>query len=61
MIDTHLVEKISLKFFFCWVSHTLTRELWQKRVELAGQLLCMLEQQQRVGFRDIATVMSRDF
>jgi hypothetical protein len=33
----------------------LTDQLRQKRAELAGQFLQVLESQQKVGFRDIVT------
>ena len=52
----HLVEKIGFKnYFLRWVPHMLTEELRQKRVELAQQLLELLERQRRVKFRDIVT------
>jgi hypothetical protein len=55
-IYSHLVEKIGLKnFLLCWVPHTPAGQLRQKRVKLAGQILQVLEGQQRVGFCDIAT------
>jgi ribosomal protein L28 len=44
MIYTHLVEKTSRKFFPLVSPRTLTSELRQKRVELAGQLLRVLDQ-----------------
>jgi hypothetical protein len=51
-----LAEKLNFKvLFLCWVPHTLINELGQKRVELARQLFRLLEQQQKVGFRDIVT------
>jgi chemotaxis methyl-accepting protein methylase len=37
------------------VPRTLTSELRQKRAELTGQLLRVLEQKQRVGFYEIVT------
>jgi hypothetical protein len=49
------VEKIDLKFFLRWFPHILASELRQKRVEFTGQSLRILEQQQRVDFRDIVT------
>jgi hypothetical protein len=50
------VEKTGLTIFLIrWVPHTLTGEMRQKRVELAGELLRVLEGQQRVGFRNIVT------
>jgi hypothetical protein len=52
-ICPYLVKTISLKYSFCWVPRTSTSELRQEPVELAGQLLRVLERQQRVGFRDI--------
>jgi hypothetical protein len=54
-ICSHLVDKIGFQFLLRWVSHTLTSELRQKRVELSSQLLRVLESQQRVGFRTIMT------
>jgi hypothetical protein len=52
----HLVEKIGFKnYFLRWVPHILTEELRQKRVELARQLLELLESQRGVNFRDIVT------
>jgi hypothetical protein len=55
-IYLHLIEKIGLKIgLLRWVPHTLTNELRQKRVERSSQLLHMLESQQRVRFRHIAT------
>jgi hypothetical protein len=51
-----LVEKYRLKkVLLRWVSHMLTGELWQKRVELVGQSLQVLEGQKRVGFPGIMT------
>jgi hypothetical protein len=52
-IYTHLVERIGILFFTSFGSPTLTSELQQKRVELAGQLLRVPGQQQRIGFREI--------
>jgi hypothetical protein len=52
----HLVEKIVFKnSLFRWVPHTLTDELGQKRIELAGQSLELLESQRSVQFHDIVT------
>jgi hypothetical protein len=43
-IYTHLVEKIGLKIVSIrWIPDTLASELQQERVELAGQLLRVLE------------------
>jgi hypothetical protein len=53
-VYSHLVEKTGPKdFLLRWVPHMLTGELRQKRVELAGQFLRVLEGQQKVGFYDI--------
>jgi hypothetical protein len=52
----HLVEKIGFKNdLLYWVAHTLTDELRQERVELARQLLELLEDKRIVGFSDIVT------
>jgi hypothetical protein len=51
-----LVEKIGFKnYFLRWVPPMLTEELRQKRVELARQLLELLESQRGVNLRDIVT------
>jgi hypothetical protein len=53
-IYIHLVEKLGLKHFLLrWVPYTLTSELSQRRVELAGLLLCVYAQSERVGFHDV--------
>jgi hypothetical protein len=45
-------KRLILNFWSRRLPHILTSELRQKRVELAGQLLRVLEQQERVGFPD---------
>jgi hypothetical protein len=51
---SHLLQKIRFtSSLLLWVPHVLTGQLRQKRVEPAGQLLQILEGQQRVGFCDI--------
>jgi hypothetical protein len=54
-ILSHLIETSVINFLLRWVPHMSTNELWQKRVEVSGQLLRVLESQQRVGFSDIVT------
>jgi hypothetical protein len=51
-----LLEKIGFKnYLLRWVLHLLTDELRPKRVELARQLLELLEDQRIVKFADIVT------
>jgi hypothetical protein len=55
-IYLHLVEQIGLKNLRVrWVPHKLTCKLRQKRTELAGQLLPVLEGQWKIDFRNVVT------
>jgi hypothetical protein len=56
IVYSHLVERIGFKnYLLRWVPHMLTMELRQKRVQLSTELLEVLENQQRISFRDIVT------
>jgi hypothetical protein len=54
-VYSHLVEKIGLKDFLFRSKPNAGRRAVQKRVELAEQLLLVLQGQQRVDFRNIVT------
>jgi hypothetical protein len=52
----HLVGKIGCKnYFLRWVRQTLTDDLRQKRIELAGQSLELLGSKRSVQFHGILT------
>jgi hypothetical protein len=55
-IYSNLLEKIPVKnLVLRWVRHTQTGHWWERRVEAAGQLLRMLESQEKSAFHDIVT------
>jgi hypothetical protein len=56
-----LVEKIGFRnSFLRWVPPVLADELRRKRVELAGQLLELVESQRSIGFCGVVTDIHED-